>query len=71
MVVSLTTAGKRALRRTRFYRILAQGSADSLRMVRSELERVLSTSSLSSYTPEEIEAFEDQLLAVKALQEDE
>lgn len=70
MVVSLTTAGKRALRRTRFYRILAQGSADSLRLVRSELERVLATSSLSSYSRDEIDEFEDQLLAVKALEED-
>jgi hypothetical protein len=70
MVVVLTPGGQRALRRTRFYRILAQASTHSLRMVRSELERVLDTSERTAHTPEEIDEFEDQLLAVKALLED-
>jgi len=39
-------------------------------MVRSELERVLDVPDLSAHTPDEIDEFEDQLLAVKALLED-
>ena len=70
MVVALTPTGRRALRRTRFYRILAQASAHSLRMVRSELERVLDVPDLAAHTPDEIDEFADQLLAVKALLED-
>jgi len=66
MSVTLTANGKRALRRTRFYRRLAHASAHSLEMVRSEIKRVLAGPS-PDYEPDDVAELEDQLRAIDAL----
>jgi hypothetical protein len=69
MSVVLTAEGKRALRRTRFYRRLAHASPHSLEMVRAEINRVLGSSS-HDYDHDELAELEDELRAIEALLQD-
>jgi hypothetical protein len=66
VVLALTSDGRRALRRGRFYRQLRPASVNTLVMVRKEIERVLANPSHES-SLEDLEEIRDELSAIDEL----